>query len=254
MGYLTHGTEAGGKTYDLLFCPFCGGEAHIKEVVSACSVVYTVGCSDSECMGFETLLCKTTPEEAIAAWNRRAERTCRVEASYEIWDDGTFEYELSCGHTVGWPCNCPPDFCPYCGAKVIGGTMPTDDERREVAARLRDANHHSCSPDCELRYALDDCYDCIGNGCAGCHRDAFDRLADLIDPDVSPTRHRHVGGKKTSQTPSQCDRDALLAMAEEMVEMFRIGAFTGEGIDKSWCRELYDKYARRIREALGVEP
>lgn len=48
-----------------------------------------------------------------------------------------------------------------------------------------------------------------------------------------------------------CDRDALLALAEEMVEMFRIGAFTGEGIDRSWCRELYDKYARRIREALA---
>ena len=94
--------------------------------------------------------------------------------------------------------------------------MINDTDRREVARRLRDANHHSCSPDCELRYALDDCYDCIGNGCAGCHRDAFDRLADLIDPDVSPTRHRHVGGKKTSQTPSQCDRDALLALADEM--------------------------------------
>ena len=50
-----------------------------------------------------------------------------------------------------------------------------------------------------------------------------------------------------------CDREALLALAEEMVEMFRIGAFTGEGIDRSWCRELYDKYARRIREALGVD-
>lgn len=50
-----------------------------------------------------------------------------------------------------------------------------------------------------------------------------------------------------------CDREALLALAEEIVEMFRIGAFTGEGIDRSWCRELYDKYARRIREALGVD-
>lgn len=48
------------------------------------------------------------------------------------------------------------------------------------------------------------------------------------------------------------DVGALLALAEEMVEMFRIGAFTGEGIDRSWCRELYDKYARRIREACGV--
>lgn len=44
----------------------------------------------------------------------------------------------------------------------------------------------------------------------------------------------------------------LLALAEEMVEMFRIGAFTGEGLDARWCRELHGKYTRRIREALGV--
>ena len=57
-------------------CPFCGGDAHVKEVVSACEMLYTVGCSDSECMGHETWLLKPTKEEAIAAWNRRAERTC----------------------------------------------------------------------------------------------------------------------------------------------------------------------------------
>lgn len=60
----------------------------------------------------------------------------------------------------------------------------------------------------------------------------LNRLADLIEP--------------------TCDREALLALADEMVEMFRIGAFTGEGIDRSWCRELYDKYAKRIRETCGV--
>ena len=138
--------------------------------------------------------------------------------------------------------------------------MTTDSDRREVAARLRDANHHSCSPDCELRYALDDCYDCIGNGCAGCHRDAFDRLADLIDPDVSPTRHRHVGGKKTSQTPSQCDRDALLALADEMGRVlsrcdFCIKKGECDWADETICLESrIDDYARRIRKALGVEP
>lgn len=47
------------------------------------------------------------------------------------------------------------------------------------------------------------------------------------------------------------DTDALCALADEMVEMFRIGASTGEGIDRSWCRELHDKYARLIREACG---
>lgn len=53
--------------------------------------------------------------------------------------------------------------------------------------------------------------------------------------------------------PLPVDRDALLAMIEEMVETFRLGAFTGEGLDAKWCRELHDKYAHRIREALEVE-
>ena len=98
----------------LLPCPFCGGTAHIKEVVSACSVVYTVGCSDSECMGFETLLCKTTPEEAVAAWNRRAERTCRY-----VGD----EISGWCSECRGWldpSCS----YCPSCGARVVA-----DDDR-----------------------------------------------------------------------------------------------------------------------------
>lgn len=104
-------------------CPFCGGEAHIREVVSACSVVYTVGCSDSECMGFETLLCKTTPEEAIAAWNCRAERTCGE------WRGDPRQDAI--GHAAAheddelWCENCDIEldedweYCPHCGARVV---------------------------------------------------------------------------------------------------------------------------------------
>ena len=110
-------------------CPFCGGEAHIKKFVSACSVVYTVGCSDSECMGFETLLCKPTPEEAVAAWNRRAERTCRME--YQTGPDNPKRGWFKCsecgglGDSVGagWNGNKnrvnAPRFCPRCGARVV---------------------------------------------------------------------------------------------------------------------------------------
>ena len=69
--------------------------------------------------------------------------------------------------------------------------MVTDDERRRIATRLRTANEHSCSPDCELR---------------------FDRLADLIEP--APNSHPSCGTAEaaTSQVP-QCDRAALLALA-----------------------------------------
>lgn len=48
------------------------------------------------------------------------------------------------------------------------------------------------------------------------------------------------------------DAEALVELAKEMVETFRLGAFTGEGLDAKWCRELHDKYARLVRETLGV--
>lgn len=59
-------------------------------------------------------------------------------------------------------------------------------------------------------------------------------------------------GRVTDQERREVTRK-LLALAEEMIEMFRIGGCTGEGLDAKWCRELHDKYDRRIREALGVE-
>lgn len=67
-------------------CPFCGGGAHIKEVVSAYEMLYTVGCSDSECMGFETLYCRTTMDDAAEAWNRRADE-CDRDALLALADE-----------------------------------------------------------------------------------------------------------------------------------------------------------------------
>lgn len=105
-------------------CPFCGGEAHIKEVVSCCDKLYTVGCSDSGCMGFETMCCRATMDDAAEAWNRRAERTCRLE-----WRDNGDGYPPSvrCSACGGWLDAVADvedvalfEFCPMCGAKVIG--------------------------------------------------------------------------------------------------------------------------------------
>ena len=42
----------------------------------------------------------------------------------------------------------------------------------------------------------------------------------------------------------------LLALAEEMIEMFRIGGDTDEGLDAKWCQELHDIYDRRLRKVL----
>lgn len=49
------------------------------------------------------------------------------------------------------------------------------------------------------------------------------------------------------------DAEALMELAKEMVETFRLGAFTGEGLNAKWCRELHDKYARLVRETLEVQ-
>lgn len=113
--------EGEGMSEELKPCPFCGGEAHIKEVVSACEKLYTVGCPDSECMGYETWLLKPTVDEAVAAWNRRAERTCRYVRDHM-------------GVAGNWFCKCSECgaefdervvdshfvYCPECGARVIG--------------------------------------------------------------------------------------------------------------------------------------
>lgn len=133
--------------------------------------------------------------------------------------------------------------------------MATDDERREVAERLRSANEHSCSPDCELCYALDGSYECTGNGCAGCRRDAFDRLADLIDPGCDDGRYEGV------HTARPVDRGALLALAEglecradELIRAAQHARFSGLG--PTMDRAKHDAselrgIARRIREAFG---
>lgn len=47
----------------------------------------------------------------------------------------------------------------------------------------------------------------------------------------------------------QCERICKLEeMAREMIDTFRLGCVSGEGISKKWCRELYEKYGKSLRE------
>ena len=98
-------------------CPFCGG-GHI-EIVNQGSMPddpHVVQCDDCDASASGMSM-----GEAIAAWNRRAERTCRVSAPV----DG--EYRCGeCGHLnretyradKGW---CAPEYCAHCGARVVEG-------------------------------------------------------------------------------------------------------------------------------------
>ena len=114
-------------------CPFCGGEAKtvLADTYPHRGMLHSwfVACKDSECgceLGFygmdENGTCGTyeTEAEAIAAWNTRAERTCRMEM---LPPDETRTRWLcsecggvhigEAGHFL-WP-----NYCPNCGAKVV---------------------------------------------------------------------------------------------------------------------------------------
>lgn len=120
MSYLAKTPEG------LLPCPHCGGEADVHYFAhddSECTVM----CSNPNCRAsVSARSCgsmTTAYNRARKLWNRRAERTCRVESSHVEWERGAYSYlevELSCGHAFTWDDGRPPDFCPYCGARVIG--------------------------------------------------------------------------------------------------------------------------------------
>lgn len=48
------------------------------------------------------------------------------------------------------------------------------------------------------------------------------------------------------------ENDRLRELVQDMCECFRIGARSGEGIDRQWCRELFDSYVDIMRK-LGIE-
>ena len=112
--------------------------------------------------------------------------------------------------------------------------MVTDDERREVAERLR-----GISRDVKFWEGVDPLH-YVKKGVFGDvdrhgPNETIDRLADLIEP--------------------TCDRDALLALADEI----EYGASSDDGeyhdLPATMVAAVARKqmeYARRIREALGV--
>ena len=44
----------------------------------------------------------------------------------------------------------------------------------------------------------------------------------------------------------------LRELCEWLLTPYRLGAVTGEGVDRQWCRETYDGGSYRLRE-LGIE-
>lgn len=55
-------------------CPFCGEDAWLGNLkwFERGTATYAVGCTDPECIGYETICVRfETEEEALSAWNRR---------------------------------------------------------------------------------------------------------------------------------------------------------------------------------------
>ena len=109
-------------------CPFCGGEASMEsgryqldDVMYSFAHVECLSCGACG-SGFTEEEKPVESLEALAAdaWNRRAERTCRMEYN-ERWSHDEYYptecYNCSeCGHMTY---DGVPTFCPNCGAKVM---------------------------------------------------------------------------------------------------------------------------------------
>lgn len=110
--------------------------------------------------------------------------------------------------------------------------MPTDDERREVAERLRELDYSDLQESLICAYL-----DALGIKGYEDWVGIAHRLADLIDPDCEDGRYEGV------HTARPVDREALLELAGEI-----------EDNDMTYCvstQYVLDSYACRIREACG---
>lgn len=114
-------------------CPFCGGETKIRTYSGMGRTMFFVQCND--CAAESS--CYDTKEEAVAAWNRRAERTCHVIMTAKPFSQTQELRAKSCsscgyifeseehrrmppyyGEMGAIRATTLPNYCQCCGAKV----------------------------------------------------------------------------------------------------------------------------------------
>lgn len=109
-------------------CPFYGHEPELVDAEIDGRAHYIVKCG--ACYSTSGVMQLSKPA-AVAAWNRRAERTCRMERVE--WRDAIGDHEIRRHKFVCGNCGLeleadliskpkyPYQYCPSCGAKVVEG-------------------------------------------------------------------------------------------------------------------------------------
>ena len=139
----------------------------------------------------------------------------------------------------------------------------TDDERREVARRLREL-HLNPWDDAACEIAQCAGIACCNSECHGsnetpeCIMALCAHLADLMEPGepkVKCVAEVKINSERLEKLVDDAaaeltgiDRDALLKLADE-IELDGAGSLD----DDDWCKPLLVEYAQRIRDALGVD-
>ena len=121
--------------------------------------------------------------------------------------------------------------------------MATDDERREVAERLRDEVGCGSSWPGVERLGL-----ILGverEPRTGWEGRILTRLADLIDPDCDEGRY------SVARTARLVDREALLELAEDVTYSATVATVLDASKGAEMLAEMLLDIARRIREACG---
>lgn len=68
---------------------------------------------------FNEVVKPTSEVELLAMVADLIDPTCEVEGSEPLYMDDETEFRLSCGHVADMVTDCPPAFCPECGARVV---------------------------------------------------------------------------------------------------------------------------------------
>lgn len=116
------GGEGDRMSEELKPCPCCGSSNGLYVLQDEKYGEWSVFCDMCKTSFHNENHCDTR-EEAVSAWNRRAERTCHLIHEVEEEDDeffDTVELHYYVCSECGW--NNRPDayYCDSCGAKVVG--------------------------------------------------------------------------------------------------------------------------------------